>query len=55
MTDSAPTLRDVALDVLASQGSVSGRELERKARRLGLRISYTTINALAAGICPRAT
>lgn len=48
MTEGAPTLRDVALDVLKSQG-VSGRDLDRKTRAKGLRVAYTTINAMAAG------
>jgi hypothetical protein len=43
------TLQDVAKAALGAHAGVSGRELERVARRQGLTISYTTINGMAAG------
>jgi transcriptional regulator with XRE-family HTH domain len=50
MSNDAPmTLRDVAQAALAAHPGVSGRQLERLAKKRGLTISYTTINHLAAG------
>ncbi|MEE3126371.1 MAG: hypothetical protein VX494_04095 [Actinomycetota bacterium] len=43
------SLREVARAALDAHPGISGRELERVARRQGLTISYTTINHLAAG------
>ena len=43
------TLQDVAKAALGAHPGVSGRELERVARKQGLTISYTTINGMAAG------
>lgn len=48
MTNDDLTLRDVARAVL-SKHDVSGRQLDAYARDRGLTISYTTINAMAAG------
>ena len=50
MNDDRPmTLRDVARAALDAHQGVSGRELDRLARKRGLSISYTTVNHLAAG------
>lgn len=50
MSNDAPmTLRDVARAALDANPGVSGRQLERLAKKRGLTISYTTINHLAAG------
>jgi hypothetical protein len=50
MNDDRPmTLRDVARAALDAHHGVSGRELDRLARKRGLSISYTTVNHLAAG------
>ena len=46
---SRTTLQDVAKAALGAHPGVSGRELERVARKQGLTISYTTINGMAAG------
>lgn len=48
MTTAPTALRDVAQAVLDAHG-VSGRRLEELARKKGQRISYTTINSMAAG------
>ena len=52
MTDREPaprSLRDVAQRALDKHEGVSGRELDRIAKRRGLKIVYTTINHIAAG------
>lgn len=48
-TGEALTLRDVARAALDRNPGTSGRELDRLAKAKGLKIVYTTINALAAG------
>lgn len=48
MTNDDLTLRDVARAVL-NKHDVSGRQLDAYARNRGLTISYTAINAMAAG------
>lgn len=50
MSNTTPrTLREVALAALAAHEGATGRELDRLARKMGHRISYTTVNHMAAG------
>lgn len=47
--DEPQSLRDVAIRIKDLHPGVPGRQLDKKAKKDGLKITYTTINSMAAG------